>query len=88
MSGPNFNFLFAPVPPTASDRFLSNFQGVLGSPSCTTYCHFFISDLRSAGGHDLVNLSLLDFVSQIAPNPKILEISAYFIIFVLEYLNM
>ena len=56
MSGPNFSFPCAHVPPTVSDRFLSNFQGVLSSPRCTTY-HlfiFYIADLRSVGGHDLV----------------------------------
>ena len=43
MSGPNFNFLYSPVPPTVSDRFLSNFHGVLSSPSCTTYRPFLYS---------------------------------------------
>ena len=42
MSGPNFNYLHAPVPLTVSDRFLLNFQDVLSSPSSITYCSFFI----------------------------------------------
>ena len=78
MSGPNFNFPYAPVPPTVSDRFLSNFQGVLSSQSCTTYRPvFYIPDLRSAGGRDLVMLSLRENF-QIAPISKISDISASF----------
>ena len=38
---------------------------------------FYIADLKSAGGHDLVMLSLWESI-QIAPIPKILEISASF----------
>ena len=94
LSGPNFNLVYAPVPPTVSDRFLSNAQGVLSSPSCTTYRPFFyIADLRSAGGHDLVSprpLSLLEKF-KIAPIPKILEISASFFHFrasMLQYVTI
>ena len=42
MSGPNFKYLYAPVPPTVTDIFLSNFRDVLSSPICTTYRPFFI----------------------------------------------
>ena len=42
ISGSNFDYIYAPVPPPVSNRFLSNFQGVLSSPSCTTYRPFFI----------------------------------------------
>ena len=45
MSGPNFNYLYAPVPPTVSDHFLSNFQDMLSLPSCTTYRPFFFVSL-------------------------------------------
>ena len=75
MSGPNFSCLYAPVPPTDSDRFLSNFQDLLSSPRRTTYQLFFIVDLRLAGGHDFVMLSLWEYIL-IAPTPNILEISA------------
>ena len=40
ISDPNSSFLYALIPPTVSDRFISNFQGVLSSPSCTTYHPF------------------------------------------------
>ena len=81
MPGPNFNFLYAPVLPTVSDRFLSNSQGVLSLPSCATYRPFlYIADLRSAGGHDLVMLSLLENF-EIAPTPKTLDIFASFLHF-------
>ena len=60
MPGPNFKFHYVPVLPTVSDRFLSNAQGVPSLQSCTTYRPFlYIADLWSAGGHDLVLLSLL-----------------------------
>ena len=78
ISGPNFNLLYASVQLTVSDRILSNFQGVLSAPSCTTYRPFFyIADLRSSGGHDLVMQNLRENV-QIAPIPKILDVSASF----------
>ena len=40
MSGSNFTYLYAPVSLTVSDRFLSNFQDVLSSPSFITYLRF------------------------------------------------
>ena len=78
MSVPDFNFIYALVPPTVSGWFLSNFQGVLSSPSFKNIVSFFyIADLGSVGGHDLVMLSPWENF-QIAPIPKILEISSLF----------
>ena len=79
MSGPNFNYLYAPVPLTVSDRFLSNFQDVLSSPSCTTYRSVFlyVADLRSSEGYDFVMLSLRENI-RITMIAKILEIYASF----------
>ena len=71
MSGPNFNYFYAPVPHTVSDRFPSNFLGVLISSG------FYIADLRSAGGHDFVMLSLWKNI-QVTSFLKILEIAASF----------
>ena len=75
MSGPNFNYLYATVPATVSDRFLSNFQRELSSPSCTYNISsvFYIAELRSMGGHDFVMLSRWGNI-EIAPIPKILDI--------------
>ena len=71
-------FLYAPVQLTVLNRFPSNFQDVLRSPSCITYSSFFaVIDLRSVRGYDVVMLSLWE-TTQITPIRKILEISASF----------
>ena len=76
ISGPNFNYLYAPVSLTISDRFLSNFQDVLKLPNCTTYrLVFYVAELRSSEVRDFLVLGLRESI-QLTPIPKILEISA------------
>ena len=78
MSGLNFNYLYAPVPLTVSDRFRSNFQDVLVHQVVQHIARFLcVTDLRSSGGHDFVMLSLWENI-QIAPTPKVLDTSVSF----------
>ena len=80
MSCPNLNYLYAVVPPTVSDLFLSNFQDVLSLPSCTTYRPFFLYCWPEVSGRSwLRNAQPMGiFFLQIAPISKIMEISASF----------
>ena len=58
-SGPNLNFLHAPVYPTQFlADFFQTFRVYFVHPFYNISSIFYIADLRSAGGHDLVILSL------------------------------
>ena len=77
MSGPNLNFLFASVHPQFMTDLFQTFRVCLVQRVVQHISVFYIADLRLAGGYDLVMLSLWDNI-QIAPLPKIIDISALF----------